>query len=560
MPMIAGKHAFMALLRDEGIDLLFGNPGSTELALMDALSVEDGPRFVLCLHEGVVMSMAHGYAASTGRLAATLLHAAPGLGNALGMLYNVKRANAPVLVIAGQQDLSMAVREPLLWDDLATMARPFVKWSVEATRLADLPRIVRRAAKVALTPPMGPVFLSLPGDLLAEEADLDLLTPSRIPVGLRADGDAMEQAAILIAKAERPLIFAGDSVAQGHAIPALVRFAELLGAPVHWEAMADRCTFPTSHSLFAGVLPRLGPAVRQATEHHDLLISVGGDMFTESLATDVDPIAPGTAIVHIDTDPWQIAKNYPTACGLLGDPAAVLPELHLLVERHIGDGMRARISRRGDEAKAANRERRDALIARADAQMEAAPIPPLSLLRAIGEMLPADASVVEELLSSLPGLPDLLKLEDECSYFGLRGGGIGAALPQAIGIKFAHPERPVVALVGDGSAMFSFQALWTAAHERVPVTFVIFNNASYRILKQRTLALGGHAARTGRLVAMDLDDPPVDFVALAGAMGVPAFRVDSIAAFRSAFAEALGAGTPWLIDVVIDGAVQTKAW
>ncbi len=553
--MIAGKHAFLALLRDEGVDWLFGNPGSTELSLMDALSVEDSPRFVLGLHEGVVMSMAHGHAASTGRLAAAVLHAAPGLGNALGMLYNVKRANAPLLVVAGQQDLSIAVREPLLWDDLATMARPFVKWSVEVTRLADLPRIVRRAAKVALTPPMGPVFLSLPGDLLAEEADLDFLASCRIAAGQRADRDTMEQGAALIAKAERPLIFAGDSVAQGHAIPALVRLAEMLGAPVHWEAMADRCTFPTSHPLFAGVLPRLGPAVREATQRHDLLISVGGDLFTESLATDIDPIAPGTAIVHIDNDPWQIGKNYPTACALLGDPAAVLPELHPLIEQRLDDGMRTRIARRCDEAKAANRKRRDALIARADAGMASPPIPPLSLLRAIGEMLPADAIVVEELLSSLPGLADLLRLEDECSYFGLRGGGIGAALPQAIGIKLAHPGRPVVALVGDGSAMFSFQALWTAAHEHVPVTFVIFNNASYRILKQRTLALGGHAARTGRLVAMDLNDPPIDFVALAGAMGVAATRTESIPAFRSAFTEALSAGVPRLIDAAIDGAV-----
>lgn len=555
MPMMAGKHAFTALLRDEGVDLLFGNPGSTELSLMDALSVEERPRFILGLHEGVVMSMAHGYAASTGRLAAAIVHAAPGLGNALGMLYNVKRANAPILVAAGQQDLSITVREPLLWDDLATMARPFVKWSVEVTRLADLPRIVRRAAKVALTPPMGPVFLSLPGDLLAEEADLDLLASSRIATGLRADRHALEQAAALIAKAQSPLIFAGDSVAQSHAIPALVRFAELLGAPVHWEAMADRSTFPTTHPLFAGVLPRLGPAVRQATERHDVLISVGGDLFTESLATGVDPIAPGTAIVHIDTDPWQIAKNYPTACGLLGDPAAVLPELHDLVEQRLDAEMRTRISARSDDSKAANKARRDTLIARADAAMTADPIPPLSLLRAIGDMLPADAIVVEELLSSLPGLADLLRLDDDCSFFGLRGGGIGVALPQAVGIKLAHPGRPVVALVGDGSSMFSFQALWTAAHERLPVTFIIFNNASYRILKQRTLALGGHAARTGRLVAMDIDDPPIDFVALSGALGVEATRVSSIAAFRTAFTNALSAGAPRLIDVIIDGAV-----
>jgi benzoylformate decarboxylase len=155
MVRIAGKHAFLELLRDEGIDIIFGNPGSTELALMDALAIKPSPRFVLGLHEGIVMSMAHGYAAATGRLAAVNLHAAPGLGNALGMLYNIKKANAPVLVTAGQQDLSIAVREPLLWDDLATMARPFVKWSVEVTRLADLPRIVRRAAKVAMTRPPG---------------------------------------------------------------------------------------------------------------------------------------------------------------------------------------------------------------------------------------------------------------------------------------------------------------------------------------------------------------------------------------------------------------------
>ncbi|MDB5394942.1 MAG: mdlC [Rhodospirillales bacterium] len=555
MVRIAGKHAFLELLRDEGVDYLFGNPGSTELALMDALAVEARPCFVLGLHEGIVMSMAHGYAASTGRLAAVNLHAAPGLGNVLGMLYNVKKAGAPVLVTAGQQDLSIALREPLLWDDLVTIARPFVKWSVEVTRFADLPRIVRRAVKVALTPPTGPVFLSIPGDILAGIGHLDLMASSRVAPAIRGDVGAIARAAILIAASKSPMIFAGDSVCQSRAHTALVHFAELVGAPVYLEAMADRAAFPTGHPLFAGTVPRLGPAVRAVVDRHDLIISIGGDLFTESLATGIDPIPPGKAIVHLDNDPWQLAKNYPTDEAILADPGATLPELTAAVSARLSPEQRTRAGQRAAEIETANAARRSALFARAAELANADPIAPLALLKALGEILPGNAIVIDETLSSGANLTDLLTFNDEFSYFGLRGGGIGAGLPQAIGAKLGNPDRPVVALVGDGSAMFSFQALWTAAHERIPVTFVILNNRSYRILKQRTLALGDHSARTGTLVGMDLVDPTIDFVGMAASLGVEAVRVSTLDDFRAALAKAVGSSAPQLIDVEIDGRV-----
>jgi benzoylformate decarboxylase len=510
---------------------------------------------VLGLHEGIVMSMAHGYAAATGRLAAVNLHAAPGLGNALGMLYNVKKAGAPVLVTAGQQDLSIAVREPLLWDDLATIARPFVKWSVEVTRLADLPRIVRRAVKVAMAPPTGPVFLSIPGDLLAEIGDLDLMASTRIAPASRGDAGAIARAAALIVNSQRPMIFAGDSVCQGRAHAALVRFAELVGAPVYLEAMADRAAFPTGHPLFAGTVPRFGPAVRAVVDKYDLIISVGGDLFTESLATVIDPIPPGKAIIHLDSDPWQLAKNYPTEAAILGDPGATLPELAEATAARFSPEQRGRAVQRRVDVEAENATRRTVLFARAAALAAAQPIAPLALLKAVGEIIPANAIVVDESLSSGASLTDLMTFNDEFSYFGLRGGGIGAGLPQAIGAKLGNPDRPVVALVGDGSAMFSIQALWTAAHEKIAVIFVILNNRSYRILKQRTLALGDHSARTGTLVGMDLVDPTIDFVGMATSLGVKAVRVLTLDDFRAALAEAIVADAPRLIDVAIDGGV-----
>jgi len=524
MPTMPGKTALLELLRQEGVRVMFGNPGTTELALMDALAAEQDLRYVLALQEAPAMAMADGYAQAAGDIVAVNLHAAPGLGNAMGMLYDAQKAGSPILVTAGQHEQRFNFTEPLLWADLPAVARPFVKWSEEVRRLADLPRAIHRAVKTALAPPMGPVFLSLPGDILTDSADLDLGVPSRVASGIRGDARAVAEAAAIIARARRPLIIAGDAVPQGGALAELVALAEALGAPVYDEGMASRAMFPSSHPLYRGAIVRLPASIRDLLSRHDLLVSIGADLFTLSLPGEVETMPEGFPVVHLDTDPWELAKNYPEQVAILGEPKVTLPELTDAVLRARSGQEQAAATQRLERAKADGRSSLAEFHALADAVADRSPIHPMALMRAIGRLLPAEAVVIDETVSSGVGLRRFLKSDDAQSFFGLRGGGIGWGLPAAIGVKLALPHRPVVALIGDGSAMYTIQGLWTAAREKLNMVFVIINNYSYRILKQRTNAMKALAAQADTYVGMDLDRPRVDFLLVARGLGLTAHK------------------------------------
>ncbi len=552
MAYISGKQAFLQILKQEGVSVMFGNPGTTELPLMDGLAREPGIHYVLALQEAVAIAMADAYAQASGGLAAVNVHVSPGLGNAMGMLYDAMKSGAPMLLTAGQHDQSFNVTEPILWSDLPPIARPFVKWSTEARRLEDLPRIVHRAAKTALAHPTGPVFLSLPVDVLNAERDLDLGSPTRVAPRIVGDRAAVARAAELLAKAEKPLIVAGDAVAHGAALAELIELAELVGAPVMTEGVASTCSFPFTHPLYAGAMPRLGPPIRALLMRHDLLFSVGGDLFTLSLPDDVDPMPPGLTVVHIDVDPWELGKNYPAAVAILGEPKATLPELSEAVRRATGKQGHPQAAKRKEAVAAAFAAERAELARRAEAEAARVPISPLTLVHEVAKSVPADAVIVDESISSSLGVRHFFKCTDPKSFFAIRGGGIGWGLPAALGVKLALPHRPVVALVGDGSAMYTNQALWTAAHESLAVVYVIFNNASYRILKQRTRALKGFSAEDDRYVAMDLEKPQIDFVGLAKALGVPGERVEKAADVGRAVSRGLTSGGPYLVDVRID--------
>ncbi|HEY0424378.1 MAG TPA: thiamine pyrophosphate-binding protein [Rhodopila sp.] len=552
MPMMPGKLALLELLKQEGVRIMFGNPGTTELPLMDALAAEQELKYILALQEAPAMGMADGYAQASGQCAVVNLHAAPGLGNAMGMLYDAQKAGSPILVTAGQHEQRFNFTEPLLWADLPTIARPFVKWSEEVRRLEDLPRAIHRAVKTALAPPTGPVFLSLPGDILTGSADLDLGRPSRVAAGIRGDAGAIGQAAAIIAKASSPVIVAGDAVAQGGALQELVALAEALGAPVYDEGMASRAVFPSSHPLYRGALVRLPEAIRGMLMQHDLLISVGGDLFTLSLPGDVESMPEGFPVVHLDTDPWELAKNYPEKVSILGEPRVTLPELTEAVLK-ARSGMEAEAAaKRLVHVRAEGVASLQKLHAMADAVAERHPIHPLALMQTIGRLLPDDAVVIDETISSGNGLRRFLKSDEAQSFYGLRGGGIGWGLPAAIGVKLALPDRPVVALIGDGSAMYTIQGLWTAARENLRMVFVVINNYSYRILKQRTNAMKGLAAQADTYVAMDLDKPRIDFASVARGLGLTAHKAGSLSDLGDLMAAALAADGPTLIDVEVD--------
>jgi benzoylformate decarboxylase len=552
LPAMSGKRAFLELLKQEGVEILFGNPGTTELPLMDALAVENELRYVLALQEASVIGMADGYAQASGKLAVVNLHVTPGLGNAMGMLYDAQKAGSPILVTAGQHDQDFNATEPILWADLPPIARPLVKWSAEVHRLADLPRLLHRAAKTALAPPSGPVFLSLPGDILKAEGEIDLLAPTRIAAQLRGDPAAVKQAATILAEAKRPLIVAGDAVARSKAHAELIELAELIGAPVYSELVPSTASFPASHPLFRGAMTRMQGPIRKILEQYDVLFSVGGDLFTLSLPSDIEPMPAGLTLIHLDTDPWELGKNYPPQVAMLGDPKTTLPDITEAVRKAMSSGARGAARERLDAAKAATLAERDALKARARDMAGQTPVQPLSLLNAIGEMLPKDAVVIDETISSGAGIRSLIRSDDPQSFYGLRGGGIGWGLPAAIGVKLALPKRPVLALVGDGSAMYTCQALWTAAHERIAAVFVILNNSSYRILKQRLVAQRGFAAQVDRFVGMELTDPAIDYVNLARSLGVAAERATSVHDATDLIAKGLQSDAPLLIDVPVD--------
>jgi benzoylformate decarboxylase len=556
MSFLSGKQAFLQILKQEGVECMFGNPGTTELPLMDGLAREPGIRYVLALQESVAIAMADGYAHASGKLAAVNVHTSPGLGNAMGMLYDARMSGAPMLLTAGQHDQAMNLTEPILWSDLPPVARPFVKWSHEITRLEDLPRAVRRAVKTAHAHPSGPVFISLPVDVLNAERELDLLASTRIAPRIRGDAGAIEAAADLLARAKRPVLVAGDAVTQGDALAEMAEVAELLGAPVYGECVPSTCSFPFTHPLYAGPFPRLGPPIRNMLMGHDLLFSVGGDLFTLSLPSDVEPMPEGMTVVHMDTDPWQLGKNYPAQVAILGDPKATLPDLAEALRKRLGAGTRKERAAKIAELSAAHGAATEKLRAKARAEVGALPISPLALVGAVADVVPDDAIIVDESISSSHGVRNLFRAQDQRSFYGLRGGGIGWGLPATLGVKLAQPGRPVVGLIGDGSAMYTIQALWTAAHESIPCVYVIFNNASYRILKQRTLALKGFSAEDDQYVGMDLVNPRIDYVGMAKALGVPGELVEKGVEVGAAVKRGLASGGPYLVDVHIDSAFK----
>jgi len=552
MNTITGRSAFLALLKDEGISHLFGNPGTTELPIMHALAEHPDLTYVLGLQESLVVAMADGYSRASGKLVACNVHVAPGLGNAMGSLFNAKFTGTPMILTAGQQEQGHGLTEPVLYDSLVPMAQPLVKWAVEVTRLEDLPRIVRRAAKIAMTPPTGPVFISLPGDILNDEAGLDLGSSTRIETRNRPSDGVLAQLAERILAAENPVVVIGDELVKSDALQEAAEFASALGAPVYQQTAPYGAHFLSEHPCFMGALARDQKQARDKLAPFDLMIALGADPLRMSVYSDVDPLPPGMKIVHLGLNDWDIAKNYPAELAVLADLKTSLPELAKALMATGGERLKAQSAASLDALAGHNwSARRRRLSEELSADDGPTPIDPRHLAHWIAECLPENAILVNEALTSARLLDQLFPFRDRFAYHGLASGGIGWGLPAAVGIQLAQPERPVVAVIGDGSAMYSIQALWTAAHLKLPLTYVIANNGGYRIIKQRLKAFHG----SENYIAMDFENPAIDFVGLARSMGMAAERISDPAAVRPALAAAIANQGPNLLEVMVDGTV-----
>ncbi|MCS7273263.1 MAG: benzoylformate decarboxylase [Fimbriimonadales bacterium] len=525
------REATVEWMRARSIRYVFGNPGSTELPFL--VGLPESVRYVLALQESVAVAMADGYAQASRTPAFVNLHVAPGLGNAIGMLYTALKNRAPVIVTCGQQDTRHLFHEPLLAGDLVGMARPVVKWAYEVKHAADVPEALEQAYHLAMTPPRGPVFVSIPMDFwdaVGQPPRLRELRPPSAPQGLEVVAEALS-------RAQKPALVFGAGVGGANALAEAVALAEKTGAAVYHAPLNSRMGFPTKHPLYEGMLLPAVPRLLQALSQHDFVLVVGAPVFLLYPYFPGTLVPPGVRVMLITDDP-QEASRAPVEGAFVGDIKRALEEL---VQRVAPREYRA-------PSRAAEEARRRSEAARSRAKMGAS-----FVLHTLAQHLPENAIIVDEAISASLCLREYVRLAMSHDYYTAASGGLGWAMPAAIGIQLAQPDRPVVCVVGDGSAMYSVQALWSAREENTPVLFLVLNNHAYNILKSFTKAF--YPGCEERVQGLDV--PHLDLVQIARGMGIDAERLETPEAIEEAIPRALRTRRPTLLDVVIDPTVPS---
>ncbi|MFC6791626.1 thiamine pyrophosphate-binding protein [Methylobacterium komagatae] len=546
-----GAELLVEVLRSEGVRYIFGNPGTTELPLIDALTEAPDVAYVLALQEATAVAMADGYAQGARRPAFLNLHTAGGLGHGMGSLVNSQVSGTPLVVTAGQQDLRHALTDPLLMGDLVAIADPVMKWAREVTSPDQIPILLRRAFHDCAAAPSGPVFLSLPMDVM--DALTDVPAGETSTIDQRAVAGSLDRLAEKLAAVApgRLALIAGDEIDSSDASAQTVALADLLAAPVYGSSWPAHIPFPTSHPLWAGNLPTRADGIAEILGRYDAVFALGGKSLITVLYSEGSAVPPGTLVFQLSADVRDLGRTYATALSTVGDIRASLDALLPLLAPRLADRADA-FARLRQEAAITQAGRRRTLHAAADAAFEDPVIAPLVAAREVARAVGAQITIIDEAPATLVHLRTFLDSPSVHQYAAMRGGVLGWGMPAAVGFSLGIDRAPVVCVVGDGAAMYSPQALWTAAHEKLPVTFVVINNAEYNILKNYMKGQSHYAsARANRFIAMDLTDPRIDFPSLAASMGVPARRVTRAADIAPAIEAGIASGQPNLIEVVV---------
>jgi benzoylformate decarboxylase len=550
MAIMTGREALMEILHNEGVEYVFGIPGATEVFFMDALEKQPEIKYILCLHEVIAVGAAEGYARTSGKVGFVNLHTGCGVASSMGLLFNAHRGGVPLVVTAGQVDSHLLLRDPHLSGQLVKMASPLTKWGAEVLYAADIPVVLQRAFKMAKQSPTGPVFVSLPQDVLNQSLDFEYTPSTPLLNQVRADAEAINRAAELLAKAQNPAIIVENGVAKNDALYEVVKLADLMGARVYQQWMSD-VNFPNQHPLYMGEISTSEPRTRQIFEPLDVLMVIGCQLFGQDRYAPEPLIAKHTRVIQIDDDPWEIAKNFPVSVGIQGSIKAVVAELTDLLEKTMSNQAKNAAKARASDIARETAEKKTAFLKQTEVETNDISISISHLMLELRDALKPDTLVVDDCWSSSATLRRVLNLNEPKSFQRSRNGGsIGWGMPGAIGVQLAAPERPVVAVCGDGSASWSIQSLWTVAHYDLPITHIIVHNAGYRMVKNFwTNLLGGNPS--DRHLGLELDEPVIDFCKLAESMGVPGEKVERPKELRQTLKSALSSGKPSLIEVYV---------
>jgi thiamine pyrophosphate-dependent acetolactate synthase large subunit-like protein len=560
MAQKTGRFAIIEQFLADGIHYMFGNPGTVEQGFLDALSEYRELRYFLTLQESIAVMVADGYARATQKPALVQIHSTPGLGNAIGALYQAKRGHAPLVVIGGDAGVKYQAMDAQMAGDLVAMAEPVTKWSTMVTDASSLLRVLRRAIKVAATPPRGPVYVCLPQDMLDAPATEAIHPTSFLSTRVLPDDATLKEAATMLAAATRPMLFVGDGVCFSGAQTELMQVAERLGAEV-WEADAGEVNMSYTHGLYQGGTGHMfGSQSLPITSRGDVNLVCGTYMLPEVFPELGNIFAPGAKVIHIDLDAAAIAKNHPVDLGVVSDPKLTLARLATLLDEVMAPTQKAAARVRTAELTAAKEARRSAVAARYESLRDTVPLHFSRFMEELAPRLPADATIFDEALTNSPPITHYRPPTTPGNYFLTRGGSLGVGIPGAIGAKLANRDRMVWGFTGDGGAMYTIQALWSAVRHNVDVKLVVCNNRSYRLLQLnvqvywRERDIPEHSFP----LSFDLSQPTLRFDEMARSMGVAAVRVERPEEIAPAIEQALSHQGPFLIDVVLEADVHPE--
>ena len=555
MTQKTGRFAIIEQFLADGMNFMFGNPGTVEQGFLDALAEYPAMKYILTLQESVAVTMADGYARATQRPTLVQLHSTPGVGNAIGALYQAKRGHSPLVVIGGDAGIRYQNLDAQMAGDLVAMAEPVTKWATMVVDPSSLLRVLRRAIKIAATPPMGPVYVCIPQDIIDAPVVEDVV-PTFIPSTRSApDLDLLKQAAAQLAAAAKPMIFVGDGVAYSGAQDELTRVAELLGAEV-WEADAGEVNIDYRHPLHQGMTGHMfGYASQPIMAKGDANLIVGTYVLPEVFPELGSIFAPGAAVIHIDLNAYEIAKSHPVTLGMVADPKRSLAMLADILAATMTAEQKAKADARTAEIAQAKAAKEAANLAHDHETRDKVPLTMARFMAELAPQLPADAIIFDEALTSSPAVVRYFPPSRTGQYFLTRGGSLGVGIPGALGAKLANPDKTVIGFTGDGGSMYTIQALWSAARHNINAKFIVCNNGSYRLLQLNIAAYWKERDIPAHdfPLSFDLSHPPLGFVDMARGMGVAGVRVEKPWEIGPAIAQMLAHPGPFLIDLVLEG-------
>lgn len=544
--------AYLEVAAAHGVDYVFGLPGTSGQEFIGTIADQEKIRFILALHETCVVSMADGFARVSGQPTLAQVSTLPGTANAVGALYDAYRDRSPVIVTSTHVDTRIVGRDSHTeGKDLVEMTKQFTKWSAEVHRSDRIPEILNRAFKVAATPPTGPVYLSLPSNLLGESIAVQnpAVERSRVVPRLAGDPEALKDAAQRLAAAKRPLIVAGSGVAKAGAIAELVKLAELVGAPVVMEPRYSFLSFPTDHPQSFQIPERQPSFSLPMWGEPDLILAIGCRLIREYRYLPEPVMKPETRCIHIEEDPWEIGKVFPVDLGIVADAKSALTVLVEMFPKFAGASTNR--SERLECIRKAKEQVNGELESRVAPGWDGTPINAARLARTLDNLVERDALIVNESPTSKDILMANLKFSSGRSYFSNSSGGyLGWGLGAAIGATLASPGRRVVACLGDGSSMFGIQGLWTLAKYRVPLVVIVFNNRAYMAVKNQFRG-PENRIRVAAEMGAELVGPELNFARLAETFGIFGQRVERPDEIEPAIKKALEQNGPALVDVVI---------